>query len=364
VSHVEDRGVLFGAESEDPLDRDTVQADQVRRDQLARETVDAGRHRRVRGEHGARAHHLQRLVEGEVIADDELADPLHAEESGVPLVGMKDLRCGGRGGSAVGPDRAHAADAEQQFLLEAMLRAAAVKPVGDLARLPVVLLDVAVEQQQRHAAHLCHPDLRPQGAPLGQREMDPHGRTVGVVQRADRQALRVEGRVVLELPAVARQGLAEVAGPVKQADADDRDPEVAGGLEVVAGQDAEAAGVLRQHLGDAELGREVPDHGWQARIARLLVLVPARLSEVVGEIVVDVVEPAKELAVAGQRRDPLRTDLAEHPARVVAARLPQRGVDRVEQIERIGMPGPSQVVDDRAEFGQFGREFRTDDQPS
>jgi len=35
---------------------------------------------------------------------------------------MKDLRCGGRGGSAVGPDRAHAADAEQQFLLEAMLR--------------------------------------------------------------------------------------------------------------------------------------------------------------------------------------------------------------------------------------------------
>ncbi len=34
--------------------------------------------------------------------------------------------------------------------------------------------------------------------------------------------------------------------PVEQADADDRHAQVAGGLEVVAGQDAEAAGVLGQ----------------------------------------------------------------------------------------------------------------------
>ena len=66
-------------------------------------------------------------------------------------------------------------------------------------------------------------------------------------------------RVALLLPAVARQRLPEVAGAVEQADADDRHAEVAGRLEVVAGEDAQAAGVLRQRGGDAVLGREVGD---------------------------------------------------------------------------------------------------------
>ena len=75
----------------------------------------------------------------------------------------------------------------------------------------------------------------------------------------ERQAVRVQRGVVLELPAVGGQALREVAGAVEQADADQRDAEVGGGLEVVTGQDAQAAGVLRQHLGDAELGGEVGD---------------------------------------------------------------------------------------------------------
>ncbi len=59
---------------------------------------------------------------------------------------------------------------------------------------------------------------------------------------------------MLLLPALAGEALAEVAVPVEQADADERDAQVAGGLEVVTGQDAEAAAVLRQGGGDAEFG--------------------------------------------------------------------------------------------------------------
>ena len=55
------------------------------------------------------------------------------------------------------------------------------------------------------------------------------------------------------------QQLAEVAVAVEEADADDRHAQVAGRLEVVAGEDAEAARVLRQRLAEAELGREVGD---------------------------------------------------------------------------------------------------------
>ena len=42
--------------------------------------------------------------------------------------------------------------------------------------------------------------------------------------------------------------------PVEQSHADHRDAEVAGGLEVVAGEDAEAAGILWQDGRDAILG--------------------------------------------------------------------------------------------------------------
>ena len=138
--------------------------------------------------------------------------------------------------------------------------AAAVQPVGDPAQRQRVVLDVGVEQQQRHPADLGHPDAGVQLArPAGQRERTVRGGAVALAQQRDRQPVGVEDRVVLLLPALARQRLAEVAVPVEQADADERHAEVAGGLEVVAGQDAEAAGVLRQRGGDAELRREVGD---------------------------------------------------------------------------------------------------------
>ena len=66
------------------------------------------------------------------LPSDQLADPLHAEEPGVALVGVEHLRRRRPGGGAVGPDRPHAADAEQHLLLQPVLLAAAVEPVGDL----------------------------------------------------------------------------------------------------------------------------------------------------------------------------------------------------------------------------------------
>src|SRR3712207_6990735 len=53
-------------------------------------------------------------------------------------------------------------------------------------------------------------------APLGQRHVDDDGGAVGLAQQLQRQAVRVQRRVVLQLPAVGRQALLEVAGPVEQ----------------------------------------------------------------------------------------------------------------------------------------------------
>ena len=122
---------------------------------------------------------------------------------------------------------------------------------------------------------------------------------------------------------------------------------------MVAGQDAETAGVLRQHLGDAELGREVADRLRQLLALLDLALVPARRGEVVVEVVVHIGEGAQELAIACQLLDAVGTDLAEHATWVTIAGAPQLGIDRLEQVQRLGMPRPAQVLDELDELVQL-----------
>ena len=153
--------------------------------------------------------------------------------------------------------------------------------------------------------------------------------------------MRIEGRVALLLPAVGVELLAEVALPVEQADAGERDAEAARRLEVVAGEDAEAAAVLRERLGDAELGAEVGDVAQRAR--RLAVLEPPVGLEVAAQVAVDLGQEGGERGVLGQLLEPLATDEAEQPHRVVSGHLPLVGVDPAEQVAGAVVPRPAQV---------------------
>ena len=128
-------------------------------------------------------------------------------------------------------------------------------------------------------------------------------------EQLQRQALRVEHRVGLQLPAVQRQRLPEVPRPVQQPDPDERQAEVRGRLEVVAREHAEAARVVGQHLGDAELHREVADRRGQRRVVLPLALVPARLREVLGEVVGELADRHDGLGVGGQLGELGRGDL-------------------------------------------------------
>ncbi len=132
------------------LDAGQQRARDVPLDESAIEPVDARGNRRVRREHRARAHELQRLGEREPLADVG-GDALEAEEAGVPLVHVEHVGRGRAAERGECPHRAGAADAEQQLLQQAVLAAAAVETVGDRAQLVGVRGDVGVEQQQRDA---------------------------------------------------------------------------------------------------------------------------------------------------------------------------------------------------------------------
>ena len=225
----------------------------------------------------------------------------------------------------------------------------------------VVLGHVRVEQQQRHPADGGDPDVRVQLAAAGQVERDERGRAVLLAQDRERQAVRVEQRVRLHLPRVAGQRLPEVAGPVQQADTHDGHAHVGGALQVVARQDAEAARVLRQHRGDAELRREVGDGGRQlAARRRRLPLVPLRVPQVAVEVVGRRAHPAGEGLVGGERRQAFGAERGEQRHGITPDVGPELWVDAREQLARRRVPGPAKVLGQLVERRELLGEDRAD----
>ena len=147
-----------------------------------------------------------------------------------------------RGLDAQRAQRPHAADAQDQLLVQPHLAAADVQDVGDRPVGGVVHRVVRVEQQHRHA-----PDLDRQTATVTSRPGSSTVTVSGSPSRPRRARERQSGQVVVGvavlLVAVGIDRLAEVAVAIQEPDADERQRHVAGGLHVVAGEDAEAARV-------------------------------------------------------------------------------------------------------------------------
>ncbi len=234
-------------------------------------------------------------------------------------------------------ERLRTAGAEQAVLGQTNLRAALIKPPARPPGGGVVLGEARVEQEQRHAADGGQPHL--------ERDLVPEQRD-GQLQRpavvADDERERQLGRVVLEpvllLPAGRVDPLAEVAAPVEQADGDHGHAAIAGLLQDVAGQDAQAPGVHRKRNVDAVLGAEEGDRAVQPRrrrrgLAHGLGDLPGQPADAVGEahITLGVV-----LGMARQA--------GQEPHRVLAHERPAHRVDGGEHVGPARVPAPAVVV--------------------
>ena len=243
-----------------------------------------------------------------------------------------------------------------------MLAPAAVEAVRDAAEDVVVLGDLGVEQQQRDAPHVGTPDLGAQPPAVRHGQPDPRRGAVGFAQQREGQALRVQDGVVLELPPVARQRLVEVAVLVQQAHAHHGHAHVGGGLEVIAGQDAETARVLRQDGGDAVLGGEVGDRA--RAVATVLVLVPQRLAQVGLEVAAQGVDAPDELAVLGDLLDLLAGQRAQDLDGIPAGGRPGLRAEIPEELLGGPVPGPAQIGGQSAQRTDRLGEGRPDGEPS
>ena len=117
--------------------------------------------------------------------------------------------------------------------------------------------------------------------------------------RMDAERFGVDAFVAFALPPVAIEFLMEVALGVEQADADQRHTQIGAGLEVIAGEHTQAARVLRQRLGDPELGREVGDEFERGVAIAAASVEPVRAEQCVVEALVGALRPVRR---TGRRR--------------------------------------------------------------
>src|SRR5512143_340285 len=115
---------------------------------------------------------------------------------------------------------------------------------------------VTVQQVQRHATNLHLPGTQPDGVP-GQGDLPPQPFTVRLAQGRDGQLSRVVVREESLLRSVLVDYLAKVALLVEEPHADDWNAQIAGGLELIAGDVAQAAGVDGQSFAQHEFHAEV-----------------------------------------------------------------------------------------------------------
>ena len=143
------------AELEELVDRDPALLEQRScdaPDEVAVEPLVAGRDRRVDREHAVLPDVVPGVVEGHP-RGDVLARTLGQQERRVALVQVPD-----RGRQAQRPDRADAADAQDELLVEPHLASADVQDVGDRPVGVGILGHVRVEEQHRDPADLGDPD--------------------------------------------------------------------------------------------------------------------------------------------------------------------------------------------------------------
>ena len=212
--------------------------------QIAVEAVDTRRHRGVGREHQPGTNPSDGGIDVPTV--DHPVDQLEGDEAGVTLVEMMHWGQPPQRGQCPGTS-----DAEHHLLIEAMMAVTAVEPVGDPTVVLAVRLEVRVQDEKRDPAHIDAPN--PGGdVPTG--EWDAHHHTG--VQSA--QVDRVDGRVVLRLPSIGDL-LIEIAMSIEEPDTDQREPPIAGSLQMVTGKDPEATGILGYESIDTEFRRAIGD---------------------------------------------------------------------------------------------------------
>ena len=220
-------------------------------DECRRETIEAGGHCRVSGEEITRSCGRQCDFEGLPCLFHEVVGALQNGERRMAFIQMTDFRL-----DAQRTKQPPSADPEEQFLLEAQLRPAAIQLAGNPPMNGVVCRVIAVQQVELHSADLDLPGAQPDRV-SGQRDLQPQPLPVCLAQRRDRQLSGIVVWVEGLLLSISVDHLAKIALLVQQSHSDHWHAQIAGGFELVAGHIAKPARVDGQSFAQHEFHAEI-----------------------------------------------------------------------------------------------------------
>src|SRR5205085_5702460 len=111
---------------------------------------------------------------------------------------------------------------------------------------------------------------------------------------------------------------------------------------MVAGENAEAAGIIRDRFVKSELGREIRDRSFDGRCSAGL-SVSVLTDEIISESIVDLLQFSQERFVLGELFQARLSRKLQHSYRIVIRSIPQIGIEMTEKPARRRLPRPPKV---------------------
>lgn len=161
--------------------------------------------------------------------------------------------------------------------------------------------------------------------------------------------------ILFLLPAGGIEALPEVALAVKEPDADEGNIEVGRALDVVSGEDAEAAGIDRNGFMQAELGGKIR-HGARAEYAGVGGSPGAVRLKIFLLAAIRVIDAAVQHEFAGAPLDFLERHLLQQRNGIVVEFAEAHGIEIAEEADAIVIPTPPEVARERPEALLGGRD--------
>ena len=221
-------------------------------------------------------------------------------------------------------------------------RVAAVEVGGELAVFRSISVDVGIKQQQvapadLHAPNFCFDCA---GACL---DLDRHGLAVDSYGGFHRLLVDVGLQIFFLLPAVAIEALEKISVAVKYADADQRDIEIGGALDVIAGKHSESAGIHRNRFVQAELGGKI-GHWTRTQRAGMFRAPSTVCLEIFLLAAVGVVDTPVQYQFVGAALNAGQRHLAQQRHRIVVELAPARRIEIEKNVDRVLIPTPPEVA--------------------
>ena len=267
------------------------------------EVVVACRHWSVAGVKLRAAYHLKSFVELKAFVLDEVSHALCTDEGSMTLVAVIDILL-----DAKLVEQHHAADAEQIFLLDAVLPVATIELVGDAAIPLGVAVDVGVEQIELHATDIHLPYVGINNDVVVERHFKDELSAILILHRLNGELSEVLGLVIGLLAAISRECLGEITETIEETYSTEINVGIRSLLHIVACEDAKTTRIDLETCSQAILHTEI---GYRRTLG------VDWLSHVVVEMSNDRINLLHELLVGHNLIETIERHGLEHSERVV-----------------------------------------------